>query len=110
MIDFSREYAVVRTGSKKTVSMRVENGSIVIRCPKHLDKYYINNIYLKHRSRLLKKLEASKDGGAEIRLFGKNFKIEKNYSGLLRRPSFEIKKDVFIENLPIDCKKSVADA
>jgi predicted metal-dependent hydrolase len=59
---------------------------------------------------LLRKLEATKENDGEIRLFGKNFKVERNYNGLLVRPNFEIKKEVFIENLPINCEKNVLDA
>jgi predicted metal-dependent hydrolase len=76
-----------------------------------VSKDYINNLYLKYRTRLLEKLKKINTPAAEdkIRLFGIEFSIVKNYSNLLKKPYFEMKRGVFVENLPDNCEKVVID-
>ncbi|MDR0571492.1 MAG: M48 family metallopeptidase [Rickettsiales bacterium] len=94
---------------RRTITLKVKDNMILITCPYQASEEYINNIYIKYRRRLLEKLKASKTNENEIKLFGRIFAVEKVENPLLKRPFFEIKNNIFVENIPFDCDKTTVE-
>jgi predicted metal-dependent hydrolase len=105
LLDYSNEYKIIREKGRRTITLKIKDDLIVIVCPCQTTKEYANNIYLKYRNRLLEKLKNSKTNENEIKLFGKTFAVERAWSPLLKRPSFELKNGVFVENIPTSRNK-----
>lgn len=99
MVDFSDEYTIIKSNKRKnTIKFVIENNQIIIYTPITINETIINNIYSKHRDKLLLKFKKID----HVNLLGKEFKIEKKPSKLLKKPYFEIKNNILIQNLPME--------
>jgi predicted metal-dependent hydrolase len=111
LLDYSNEYEIVRTNCKKTVRFVIKDNTIIVYCPKFIDKNCLNNFYLKYRTKLLDKLNKIKtiEERGVVKLFGIEFSSVENYSKLLKKPSFEIKNGIFIKYIPNNCDKETTE-
>lgn len=98
------EYILYRT-NKKSISIKVKEGSIYVYADMYSDIYWIEQFIIKNIEKILIQIEKTKinyKNGDKILIFGKEYNIFTNYT--LENFGYIFEKDNLILNLPMEYK------